>query len=195
MKKILMLGSVIVAGLLPITASAMDKSGLYVAFSGHLALTEDADMTSSGVPINTEFDTGFGIGTAVGYDFVGSSLRLEGEMVYRYNRATVSSPSLPGFAPKSDVDSIAYMANAYYDIETNSPITPYVGVGAGLVDIDGIDTVFAYQGLAGLAYSLNNESEIYGGYRYFGSEGADLSGGATLDYASHSAELGYRVRF
>jgi opacity protein-like surface antigen len=64
-----------------------------------------------------------------------------------------------------------------------------------MVDIDGEDTVFAYQGMAGASYSLNERSEIYGGYRYFGSDGADLGGGANLDYVSHSAEVGYRIRF
>lgn len=194
MKKIVLLGSMAVAGLLPVAASATDKTGPYVAFSGHAAFTEDSDTTLSGLPINTSFDTGFGIGAALGYDLAGSGLRLEGEMVYRYNEAEVSSPPFP-FTASADVDSIAYMANAYYDINTNSSITPYVGAGAGMVDVDGEDTVFAYQGMLGAAFNINANNELYAGYRYFAAEDADLGGGASLEYVSHSAELGYRIRF
>ena len=195
MKRAIILSGVAVAGLLPVAASAVDKSGPYVAFSGHAAFTEDSDTSIGGTPINSEFDTGFGIGTALGYDFAGAPVRLEGEMVYRNNEVTVSSPLVPGFAPSDTVDSIAYMANAYYDIQTNSNITPYVGVGAGMVDIDGEETVFAYQAMLGAAVDVNDRSEIYGGYRFFDSEGLDAGGGAELDYRSHSAEVGYRLRF
>lgn len=194
MKHAIILSGVAIMGLTPVLASAADKVGPYVSFSGHAVFTEDSNDIVAGVPIDSEFDTGFGIGTALGYDFAGAPVRLEGEMVYRNNEVTVSSPAVPGFAPSDTVDSIAYMANAYYDIETNSNITPYVGAGAGVVDIDGEDTVFAYQAMAGAAVGLNENSELYGGYRYFGSEGLDV-GGATLDYASHSAEVGYRLRF
>lgn len=194
MKKTIVLGSLIVAGLMPVAASAADKVGPYVSFSGLAAFTQDDDTSVSGVPVDINFDTGFGIAAALGYDFAGSNLRLEGELTYRYNEATVSSPALPSFAPSGDVDSIAYMANAYYDFDINSPLIPYVGAGLGVVDIDSEDTVFAYQGMVGASYGINSYSELFGGYRYFDSEGLKLDGGGEMDYTSHGIEFGYRIR-
>jgi hypothetical protein len=49
----------------------------------------------------------------------------------------------------------AFMGNAYWDIETNTMFTPYLGLGIGAAHVD-FDTVggeddweFAYQGMAG----------------------------------------------
>lgn len=76
--------------------------------------------------------------------------------------------------------SEAFMFNAYYDIETNSPITPYVGAGLGFSrlkasekwndypeDNDSIKhTNFAWQIGAGVAYNINRNLALDLGYRY-----------------------------
>ena len=76
--------------------------------------------------------------------------------------------------------SEAFMFNAYYDIETNSPITPYVGAGLGFSRLKASvkwdeypegngrikHTNFAWQIGAGVAYEINRNLALDLGYRY-----------------------------
>jgi opacity protein-like surface antigen len=76
-----------------------------------------------------------------------------------------------------DVKTLSGMAHVFYDFDLDSKIMPYLGVARIDVDIgsvagvttafDDSDTVFAYQGMAGLRYPLTDQISIRGEYRLF----------------------------
>ena len=65
----------------------------------------------------------------------------------------------------SDKDSTQiYMGRVYYDFASNSPLTPYVGFGAGFTDIaGGTGTDIAWSAAAGVNYNITEN--IYVGLR------------------------------
>ncbi|MBR1605713.1 MAG: porin family protein [Alphaproteobacteria bacterium] len=85
---------------------------------------------------------------------------------------------------KAKIKTDALLLNAYYDFETDSAFTPYVGAGIGYAKtkitqsryvswaLEGFDkatnshTNFAWQIGAGIAYALNDHVSIDVGYRY-----------------------------
>jgi outer membrane protein OmpA-like peptidoglycan-associated protein len=98
-----------------------------------------------------------------------NGFRAEGELGYRSN----DIEDFPG-----EVTALALMANLYYDFNRDGRWQPYIGVGVGgaQVEVDGgvgpitfdsDDTVFAYQGLAGVAVGLSDRLSLDIGYRYF----------------------------
>ncbi len=65
------------------------------------------------------------------------------------------------------------------------------------------ETAFAYQGLAGIGYSLSERLKLDLGYKYFAVEDLDFNGVGPLgearvydtDYRDHSVTLGLRYAF
>ena len=97
---------------------------------------------------NAYFNTGFVVGGALGYDFIG--LRVEAEGVYRENTGTLA---VGGFSAGFNFNEVAIMGNAYYDFLAGSAIVPYIGAGAGVAFLNAgalgatrQSTQFAYQG-------------------------------------------------
>ncbi|MCD6036070.1 MAG: outer membrane protein [Rickettsiales bacterium] len=183
---------------LAVTAAPMaafaEREGMYVGINGQGVFFEDTNL---GPALNQEFDPGVGIGLAGGYGF-GNGLRAELELAYRFNDFEVTSPVIPGFKATGDVDSMAYMANVYYDINyaEGATFVPYVGGGLGVTDVDGISTEFSYQLMTGVAMNVGEQSQVYTGYRYFSVPGGvDLAPGATMDYNAHALEIGFRNFF
>jgi opacity protein-like surface antigen len=143
--------------------------------------------------------------------------RFEVEGGYRYNEFDyAASGPVPGFgtgtlALDGDFQTITAMLNVYFDIPLNDRWNVYLGAGAGAAfttaDFDatfaagGItfsgserddDTVFAYQGMAGVSYAATERLVITLGYRLFHT--TDYSFG-DLDVDSpwiHTAEIGFR---
>ncbi len=104
------------------------------------------------------------------------------------------------------------MVNGFYDFDVDDRITPYIGVGVGVgfVDVDyspsavGIiddnSTQFAYQIMGGLAYQLNDQTELFAGYRYRATMDVEQDVSlfpATLDIQNVASivETGIRYRF
>ena len=124
---------------------------------------------------------------------------------------------------KADIET--YMFNLYYDIDTGTKLTPYVGAGIGLAHIDAkssydhpgaaysyvneSDTKFAWQLSAGAAYALTDNLAVDLGYRYTdlgsikgNSDFMDAQTGAVAaplnmkaDFESHEVMLGARYTF
>lgn len=181
------------------------KPGSYAGITGGYLMTPDVDR-SGGATL--ERDNGFGISGQYGYRFP-NNLRLEAELGYanidndRY-RANGGSAGVGG-----DTDQYSLTGAAYYDFETKTPLTPYIGAGAGLVHQrydrpavtsngstlggnDGNATDFTAFGEAGLAYKVADGLEIVPSYRYQwindGAQGLD-------DSTQHVARLGFRSWF
>lgn len=181
--------------------------GPYVSGQVGATFLQDADFSASGgLTGETSFDTGFNLGVAGGYDF--GPARVEGEVAYRLNDVDEYQVNgLGTFAGDGDVSTLSLMANGFWDIETGSPVTPYLGAGIGVaqvsmddpsVPMDDDDTVFAYQLAAGVAFDLNPSLALDLGYRYFATsdpEFDDAAGTFETEYMSHNLSLGLRYTF
>ncbi len=178
----------------------------YVKLFGGASAINSETLTLGGVSGTGSYDTGFLAGGAVGYDYAGSPFRSEIEYAYR----TRDAGSLPaGIGTGGDLASTSLMVNGYYDFDTGTGWTPYIGVGIGAAteidfDVTGgagefSDTgVFAAQIMAGVEYALSDRASLYGEIRYFDAGSVDLAGtGGTLktDYSTVDAVIGVSFSF
>jgi opacity protein-like surface antigen len=167
------------------TASAKQYLGLGVM----AVMLEDADL-SGDIVGEASFDAGWGA-----MAFVGSKMelfRVEGEVAYRrsdIDRVVDFSQSSRG----GNAEALSAMFNVYLDFGRYE-FRPFLGAGAGAArikaDFAGVsdrDTVFAYQGIAGVA--LGGGLDL--GYRYFATEDPTING-TDAEYKSHSIYLAYR---
>lgn len=122
------------------------------------------------------FDTqpGYQVGGSLGYKFC-NNIRVEGEVSYRRN-------NFKHFY-RGHRELITCMANAFYDFDTNSEWTPYLGMGIGYAHGRGKirrtyqpylyytgyyhikEHMAAWQGIAGISYRLTCSTEIGAEYR------------------------------
>ena len=112
--------------------------------------------------------TGWAVGGKAGYDFVGPRLELE----VGYGQIPTSA-NIPGTAINGKVGQLNVMANLLYDFMPTSVITPYIGAGAGVAFVDSNSslgsTQFAYQGMVGVAYNVNEQLRFTVEGRYVGT--------------------------
>lgn len=198
--------------LVPAMAEAYPKQGWYVGLGGGVGFQQDSDATVAGITNKLEFDPGFVLNGNVGYGFE-SQLRPEFEISYRRNNVDKVTGTGAG-ARNGHEDALAFMGNLFYDFDTKSGLTPYLGAGAGaaLVAADQAGFIvggttlnsqplrFAYQGIAGLAYELSERLDISADYRYFRTMEPEFKTVAGLkadntEYANHSFLIGLRYVF
>jgi opacity protein-like surface antigen len=149
------------------------------------------------------FDNGIGLSLAVGSKV--DSLRYEGEFSYRTNDMdTISANDMgtPVSIPvNGDITAMTLMGNIYGDINTDSAVTPFIGIGLGFSKLDGDlegdsenDTVFAYQLILGTGFKVNDTTNIDVSYRYFATADAEFDG-TEIEYATHNIMVGARFSF
>jgi opacity protein-like surface antigen len=158
----------------------------YVSAWAGMVATPDVDYDAPGANGEVEFDTGYGGGLAIGYDFGPARLEVEGS--YRNSNAE---------AGDADLKIKAVLVNAYADFSTGGLATPYLGAGIGYakVDVEGEDDeVFAGQLAAGILFGLSPAVAIDLGYRFMMTDDPKLDG-AELEVRQHTATLGLQVRF
>ena len=158
------------------TPSMAQSPGNYVGVGAGISLQRDADITGTGINTSADTDTGFAGQLSVGHVF-DNNMRAELELAYR--RAGVDSLS-GATNPDGSVNAWSGMVNGLYDFQNTSAFTPYLGIGAGLARVgyngvspvgtsrvDDTDTVFAYQGIAGVAYDLSEGLDLTMDFRHF----------------------------
>ena len=191
--------------LMMVCSSTAFAESLYVTVNGGAVWAMDSDI-KDGISGKAEFNTGFGVGGGVGYDF--GSVRLEGEVEYR--NSDYDKVGLNGFPKESasgSLKSLAFMLNGYYDFHNQSPFTPFImgGVGGANVDTSRIsggggsipsDTSwqFAYQAGAGVALEFGSSWSLDISYRFFGTTDPEFDG-IEMVYHSHNVLVGIRLRF
>ncbi|MBU1042024.1 MAG: porin family protein [Proteobacteria bacterium] len=210
------------------TAFAADKGGVYIGVKGGYEYKDhnDASVQDSTAAATNQNATkswsdksGYTVGGAIGYNFVGMGLPLRAEAEYlyhdqfKYNATNGTAATSTGtFTSKIDIHTV--FANFYYDIKTSTAFTPYVGAGLGVAWINqkidstfpggtsgNYDTTnFAWNLGAGVGYSLTDNIVVDLGYRYsnFGDAKKYESGTLTFqpkDLTSHEALLGLRYQF
>lgn len=197
--------SALLVGLMPIAAHAAE--GIYLELGGGAVSLMDSDISGSGIDTDADFDAGYGVRAALGHAY-GGGWRAEVELGYRANEVdTVDSSSGSG-----DANALSGMINGYKDFDLGNGWMPYIGLGAGVVrveadgyspvstsSIDDEDTVFGYQGIAGVAWSLSDSLALTADYRYLATDDLALTtaGGSNVDaeYRSHSVMVGLRFSF
>ncbi len=188
----------------------------YVGVSGALPYVDSTDVEVNSSKVGElDFDSNYGVGASIGYtpgpngNFF-DNMRFEFEYFYRSNDLDTLSIGKTSTDVSGELTSDSYMANVYYDINTHTRVTPYVGAGAGLakidlenkaLNLDDSDNRFAYQLMAGIGWQpemlLNTVLQV--GYKYMdaGSPQFTTRGGASIqhDYQVHNVEAGARFRF
>ncbi len=175
-------------------ASFAAETGPYVQFGlGVSSLKEDALEDNNGAKIGYSTDSGISGSAGLGYK-ISNGFRIDGEYTYRDNE-------IKAMGIKGNIESHSLMANGYVDIPTGGKITPYIGAGAGVSNVsdgDVDDTVFAYQGMAGLSYAVSEQTAIQLGYKYFATSTPKYDvgfGKVKAPYRTHNLELGVRYSF
>jgi len=172
------------------TSAQAQNTGFYV--SGNIGLSRQPDYkganTFFGAPITltARFNEGYKTGATIGYDF--GAFRLEGEISYRDNDGdgAGSLTTVPAAPVVSEISSISYMANVYYDYHSgNSAWVPYIGGGVGTSTFDfsfsipsaigsaivnDKNTVLAYQIIAGVGYEFTQHLTVSMNYNYFATD-------------------------
>jgi outer membrane protein OmpA-like peptidoglycan-associated protein len=141
-----------------------------------------------------------------------NGFRVEVEGSEQYDPVSRVSPYGNG---RGAMQNYAVMGNVLYDLPftiPGVPLQPYIGVGLGMSDyaphhIRGDGMVYpasiggpskwgmAYQGIAGVAYNLDENLALTLEYRYFSRTDQNYPQGVLNDYSSHSALIGVRYTF
>lgn len=196
-------------------------SGFYAGIEGGATFFND-DYTRLVIPplptigTHTNYDPGWLAGANGGYEWP-LGLALEEEFAFRQSDIDRIANSTGAIFKGGDAHSYSIMTNGYYRWHNPTPFTPYIGGGVGestvvlnnlrpvggTGDFGGDDAVFAYQGIAGVSYSLSHQLSIGAEYRYFatlrpGFE-SNVSGVNNVkiapDYASHNAMVRVSYNF
>lgn len=185
MKKLLLATAALVA--LPVMAQAQTNPGFYIGGEGGLNWMFNSTVNPPGPinNINLSPQTGWAAGGMVGYDFVGPRVELEG--LYRSNNANVNFTGVGGgFGGFGvNIQQVSVMANLLYDFNFGSPLVPYIGAGAGIAFINASafgqtsnTTQFAYQGMIGLGYRIDESWRVNLEGRYYGTTTPQIGGGS-----------------
>ena len=215
----------------------MDPTGVYVNVGGGLAIlpgmtdtphanlpdTPKGHMPMDPKEASWDFDLGFGVDGALGYDF--GSFRTDLEFTFLSAKAVfdVDKDDRRGTNVEADdtLTILALTANAWYDLHTGTAWTPYIGIGLGgtnlLVQLsegsdeddryfDGTGWGFAYQAGVGVAFEVLSGFSLTAGYQFFGTLETDVidDGESTGDaddsnvspmLTAHGIQLGMRFLF
>jgi OmpA-OmpF porin, OOP family len=184
--------------------------GIYVGAAGGAHRPQSSDVSrASGDGGGVALKTGIAGAAAIGYAF-GNGLRAEVEIAHRASKAKSGAFGQPA---SGSLDATSVMVNGLYDIATGTDFVPYLGAGLGAarlkadnfgglpggVTVGGNDTVFAYQGIAGLDYYIDRNVAVGASYRYFATQKAEIgtSAGdrAKVPYNDHAVLVGLRWNF
>jgi outer membrane protein OmpA-like peptidoglycan-associated protein len=189
LKKALLAATVLA---LPLAAQAQPVSGLYVGAGAGANFMQESKFNALGYGAKIETKTGWAAVGSLGWGF-GNGLRAELEGNYRTN--DVSKSKVNGVGTVGGHGALAnygVMVNAIYDIQTGTPFTPYLGVGAGYgwletnkyrasaanlsATSDDTAGAFAYQAIAGVGYNLGGGLTLTTEYRFYGTVDPKIDG-------------------
>jgi OOP family OmpA-OmpF porin len=209
-----------------------DDGSFYISGAYSAALPGERDVFDESNRVSD--GTGFGLlGGQIGVGYAIAGFRPEISVGYRM--ASVNSLKAKKLGSTADADlksindmlaeagpqvagsvvSVDLAAGVYYDIDTGTAVTPYIGVGGGMSQVtvkvkqtltplvpDHDDSLWAlsFQAAAGIGYAVMDELTLTLGYRLIGTLEGNFSKydtsktkmGMTLN---HNVELGVRYSF
>jgi len=167
--------------------AAAEVQGVYIAPKFLLGIQNSGAMTTSGMggvkPFKQYSQAVFGGALAAGYNLApqhGIPVRTEIEFALR-SQADDKKNFAGGGRAKQTTNLSTLFFNAYFDFDTGTPVTPYVGGGLGMAfnnsefkineDVDrrkksSHDTTFAWNLGLGAAYAFTENVALDLGYRF-----------------------------
>lgn len=206
MNRKILIASAAFVSVFPMLALAQDR-GFYIGGGAGYVFQNDSDLRGTGSNFSVEFDGGYAAMIQGGYQY-GNGIRTEAELTWRHNNAN----NINSIDAQGDNMSWAMMLNALYDIETGTPLTPYVGAGIGFtwinVDkvtspgtlmVDDDNTAFAVQGILGASYKMDPQYSFFADYRYLTALDPKFKTGTgrsvEADYNTSTVMVGMRYAF
>jgi len=216
MKRVLLCSILVAALTLPALASA-ELQGVYLAPRFLVGAQNSGQFSRSGLPsdsFNQYSRAVFGGALALGYSFAPKfNLPLRAEVEYALRSNSSESRDGANWSSRHTLNISTLFFNAYFDIPTGTPFTPFLGAGLGMAfnytgmscwngnnnsyrDIDQRDTTFAWNVGAGLSYAFTENISADLGYRFIGAGNREISsGGAKLSSAPYINEFYLGARF
>ena len=169
------------------------KVGLWFEKDGEAFYFDENGARKDGTPTLREgdydvsFDMGWTVGGAVGYRF--GPVRVEGEGSYfsaNFNKYTGRDIDKDDFETQPSLSVLSLMANGWYEIDTGTIFSPFIGIGVGglqgtssqgvgknapddLEPVEHSGWGFAYQAGAGAAVAVIDGLSVRLAYRLFGT--------------------------
>lgn len=192
----------------PVAAQEKAKTGWYGSLTAGYLVPNDTDGAVGNTPVSLEIDNGYSLFGAGGYKF-SNGFRVEGEL--GYSTADLDKVKI-GNTPvtlNGDVQLFTATGGLFYDLNTNSAFTPYVGAGLGVVREKlsrttatangvtvtangGSETNLTAFGEAGVAMRIAAQIELVPSYRY---QWIDDGGSGLDDTTANVFRLGLRYWF
>jgi OOP family OmpA-OmpF porin len=191
MKKVrgILLVSTIAILVAPPAALSASQPGFYVGLGAGPDFMPDRGLSIDGsaggqnfsIPTTSKWKTGWGAFITAGYRW-DNGLRAEAEYSFREQKVEAFDHT-PWSGTQWDN---SLMANLYYDIDTGTAITPYLGAGIGGAHLswgdnfrptgtsiiyDGSGVNFAWQAIVGAAYAVTPRLDLSLDFRFKGSGG------------------------
>jgi len=196
-------------------AASAETDGWYLGAEAGANFVPKIKFNANANTWQQQQDTGYALAGQVGYGF--GQVRLEGEIGWRSN-------DLSGFRNSAGAQSVNdgeirgvnFMGNIFYDFQTDSQWTPYVGAGIGAINLNNANVkinnglgvvndtnlLFAWQAIAGLSYAVTDSLSIKADYRYLRSEQSTFNLNPAYspytgngNYVSHTVMVGFTVKF
>jgi outer membrane protein OmpA-like peptidoglycan-associated protein len=194
-------------------AASAQTDGWYVGAEAGVTKVPGIGFDNDSNGWHQKQNLGYGVLGQAGYGF--GPVRVEGEIGFRRNDLSTFSGAAGDQSPGGSIGGISGMANVYYDFNTGTRFTPYLGAGLGGLDLAtnnisaggvGVSNdsrlAFAYQGIAGISYAVDEALSIKADYRYLRTAEEGLAvensyggGNATAAYASHAIMIGFTYKF
>lgn len=168
------------------TSTSAQSTGYFANVSGGYNIvggyygSDDAANFNGKVEASEQLDNGYDLGVAVGKS-INDNVSVDASFTFLANNDKNNDDN-------TGLRSLVYMVDGVYHFNMNSPITPYVGAGMGLVNTYSVDdgTVnygsvreFGYQAIAGVSYALNDKINLNANYRFIttiNQQGTDTDG-------------------
>jgi opacity protein-like surface antigen len=201
------------------SALAQDGSWYVGAGVGANWVSDESVDTIFNNDLEFEFDTGWAVLGDVGYRWYDSNFRLAVELGYRSNDVETVDRAFGGtMSPVSgDVTQFSAMVNMLFDfpLSEGAVLTLGGGIGAASADFEatgsGSDIIddgddgfqLAYQGIAGLAFEVSDNVELFAEYRYMANHAHDVTSwpppnvplDTEADFDNHTGTIGLRFFF
>ena len=182
-------------------------AGLSIVNDIDIKNPQDLDFFDLGVTdVKLKTDPGVRVDLAGGYNF-SKCWALEIEAGFTFNSIKELEASAFGISGTEELDmnlfQIPLLVNVIYRLPLDSKFKPYIGAGAGGVwsiisgdDVDSEnDIAFAFQGMAGVDYELNDKTDIGIGYKFLGALEQDFGGVETENIYTHAILATFNFRF
>ncbi len=197
--------------MMPLTAQAQNWY-----LGGSIGYNQTSDQTSEGDGrlVETEFSAGIATSSIAGYNF-GNNFRAEATLDFRRNDGeSLAFNGVERAFTAKGAESYSVLLSGYYDFNTGSSFTPYIGGGVGLSRIDNEflygavnfedrDTVFAWQASVGGSLPITEKIDGFVDVKYFSASSPEFTrtspadNGVALDseYDNFTVSVGYRWNF